>query len=205
MISLALSLMLAADADFWTWFQKNEERLVKDAKANPVETMEEIQKELAESNDDGLIVELMLGQKPTLIISADGDTTKFPAVKRVVAAAPKTLKKWQVTAFRPRHEVMVGGDLEVEGKKYPTKDFFFRVVGGGKTKVNIEIAIRGRTEESSKEYDQAAFMLLDGVVGEYDAETKVGGIAFSALPKKPDASYRPLTELAKVVDSLPAQ
>ncbi len=200
MISLAIALVLCGPAKpgFWEWFQKNEARLADTPPEKLVGAMEEIQGELDKYEED-LTVELMLDKTPALIISADGNASLFGAVKRVVAAAPK-LKRWRVIAFRPRRPWM--GDLEIEGAKFSVGDFSFREIGQAAGKVDIELAIKGRTNANAEQVDKAAFLVLDIVLGEYDTETKIGVIDFTSVTKK---AHRPITELAAVVDKLPKQ
>jgi hypothetical protein len=194
-LALALVLGAAPQAGFWDWFVKHEARLADAAAVDPVAAMKEIQAQLDRHEED-LVVELMLDKTPSLVVSADGNASLFGAVKRVVAAAPK-LKRWSVVAFRPRRPWM--GDLEIEGRKFALADFSFRELGRVKGQIDIEVAVRGRTEANEKEVDNAAFLVLDVVLGEYDTETKIGVVDFSSTPKK---SHRPITELAALVDKL---
>lgn len=206
MISIAVALVLCGPAKaapvekptFWDWFQKNEVRLADTPSEKLVATMEEIQTELDKHEED-LTVELMVDKTPVLIISADGNASLFGAVKRVVAAAPK-LKRWRVVAFRPRRPWM--SDLEIEGKKFALTDFAFREIGRASGKLDIELAVKGRTEANQDQVDKAAFLVLDVVLGEYDTETKIGVIDFTSVTKK---SHRPLNDLPALVDKLPAQ
>ena len=202
MISLCVAVALSAapaarPAGFWEWVQKNEARLADAAAKDPVPVMKEVQEALdRQEQEDELIVELSLAQPPAIIISADGNSAQFGAVKRVVAAAPK-LKRWSVIAFRPRRPFM--GELEVEDSKFKLSDFSFRELGRVAGKVDVEIAVKGRNRTNADQVDKAAFLVLDTVLGEYDTETKLGVIDFV---NKPTKAHRPLEELAAVVDKV---
>lgn len=201
MISAAIAVVLAAapaaKPGFWEWMAKNEARLADATAKDPVQVMNELTAQLQKHEED-LIVELALGDTPPgLVISADGNSSQFEAVRRVAAAAPK-LKRWKVIAFRPRRPL--DGQLELEdGVKLSLKDFTFKELGRAAGKVDVEIAVKGRNGANAKEIDNAAYLVLDTVLGEYDAETKIGVIDFIDAPKK---SHRPLSELAAVVDEL---
>lgn len=201
MISVAIAVVLAAapaaKPGFWEWMVKNEARLADAAAKDPVPVMNEITDQLQKREED-LIVELALGATPFgLVISADGNTAQFEAVKRVAAAAPK-LKRWKVIAFRPRRPF--DGQLEIEdGVKLSMKDFTFKELGRAAGKIDLEIAVKGRNGANAKEIDNAAYLVLDTVLGEYDVETKIGVIDFIDAPRK---AHRPLSELAGVVDRL---
>ncbi len=50
----------------------------------------------------------------------------------------------------------------------------------------------------------AAFIMLDMVIGELDAMTKIGFMEFRKLPQNPRGQgLRPIGELPAIVDSLP--
>lgn len=192
-----------AEADFWAWFAKNEARLADAAKADPVGPMNEISDQLAKKVNPALIAELAIdprpGQKNQVVITADGDRKLFGAVKTVAAAAPK-LERWTVVAFRQRRPPEE--TLELSGHSYKVGDFSFREVGRSEGKLDVEIFARGAAKRGDERYLQAAFILLDGIVGEYDMETKVGGITLTPVAGKPPKGARPLPELAALVDSL---
>ena len=185
---------------FWTWLVKNEVRLAGALKSDPAATMDEINGHL--QAEKGVIAEAAIakeaGEKHMLVISADGLVQYFDAVKALVAAAP-ALQRWQVVAFRPRRDE---GQLEITGKTFDVSDFSFRERGRKKGKVDLQIFARKMRAAEEPRFKQAAYLFLDGIVGEYDAETKIGGIEFLPAPAKPSADVRPLTELARVVDSL---
>ncbi|MBL8954542.1 MAG: hypothetical protein JNK82_27430 [Myxococcaceae bacterium] len=197
MISLAIALVLCGPAKggFWEWFQKNEARLADAAAKNPVAVMGEIQDELEKTEDD-LRVELMLDATPSLVITADGNASLFADARRVAGAAPK-LKRWKVVALRPRRAWVA--DLEVEGRKFGIADFSWRELGRATGKIDLELAIRGRTDANAEQVDKAAFLVLDVVLGEADTENKIGVIDFVSKATK---AHRPMGELPGVVDTL---
>jgi hypothetical protein len=103
--ALPLLLLLLActrssvEARFWKWFVAH-----KDAVATIRHANEPIANELAvelRKVHPRLVFEMGLGTPKELIISASGERDGFPAVKRLVAAAP-AIPGWVVIAFRPR-------------------------------------------------------------------------------------------------------
>lgn len=205
MLVLLAGPALAANPDsFWAFVAKHEVRLFELAKKNPVAAMTELQQHLDGADAGrGAIIELSLDPtaktKSLIVVTADGDRARFADVRRVVAAAP-TLKQWDVVAFRQRREP--SHTLELGGLKVSVADFQFREVRRHAGQVDLEVFVRGLTQQTNAAHQQAAFIMMDGVVGEYDMETKVGSIDFLALPTPAPTGLRPLTELAKVVDSL---
>jgi hypothetical protein len=191
----------ASASGFWSWMATNEVRLADATKVNPRAAMEEISSHL-ETEKPGLIAEVGVEPKGPhlLVVSADGDKKLFPAVKELAAAAP-ALKRWKVVAFRPRGDV-AGTTIEIGSTKISAADYFFRETGRGGGKIDIEIFCKGLSEQNRKAIERVAFLFLDQIVGEYDTETKVGAIEVNVLPSKPGADVRPLTALAKAVDTL---
>lgn len=187
---------------FWTWFAENEARLASTVKANPTGVMDEIQQHLS-AQEPKLVVELSVMPEPGrphgLVISANGNAALFPNVKRLVESAP-TLGSFEVIMLRPRHDPEL--DLTIDGRKVAPGDFLFRETGRSAGKLDLELAIKGLTPQNREVMLRAAFMLLDAVLGEYDAETKVGNIEFTPAPDPPTGAHRPLDELAKIVDAV---
>jgi hypothetical protein len=189
----------ARDAAFWTWFKAHRLEVAKVKSAD-----EPIANELAaelHKIDPRLIPELGIGAEPReLIISADGLREAFPAVKRLVAAAP-AIPGWKVVAFRPRK----GADVTVDlggGTKLGENDLFFVVLPTAKPPAPIDLLlyVPGIGGPDDKAVKQVAFLLLDATLGEYDVETKVGGIAIKPVGEKPP-SAKPLKDLPRVVDA----
>jgi hypothetical protein len=102
----------APEKVFWAWFTANSNRV-----ATIEHGHEPIAGELAahlQAIDPDLTFEVGVKDKPReLIISAGGVKRAFPAVRRLVAAAPE-IAGWTVIAFRPRS----AGGLIVEFGTY---------------------------------------------------------------------------------------
>ena len=132
--------------------------------------------------------------KRDFVISADGITAAFPAVLALARAAP-SLSRWKVIAFRPPRpdvtQISVGG-IDLDARKI---EFLARP--GERT--DLVIAVPGYQSRPEKKLEQAVYLLLDGMVGEYAVEMRIGGIEILAEEGRPKGEWRPLTRLSEVV------
>jgi hypothetical protein len=180
-------------AAFWKWFEANAETLRKrdDIQA----TMLTINGQL-DKVDPSVFAEVGRdGDKLALVITADGDKSLFPVVEQIHAARP-TVAGWTVVAFRQRDKS--GFTIKMNGKEVkPSQVKFVGAPSGGK--LDVELFIPGFT--TTDEMGALGFILLDHAVGEYDMETRIGGIDFAPLSKAP-ANAKPLTQLPAMVDAL---
>jgi hypothetical protein len=185
---------IAAEATFWQWFRTHADKVatIRSAK-EPI--ADELATELHKV-DPGLTFEVGFGGKrPILIISADGVLKTFPAVKRLVDAAPRPLGNWLIVAFRPRKPEISSIELG-NGRKVSMDGL--RVVTAPRHDGKLDVVVYvsgGPVDDSCK---QAVFLLLDSALGEYDVEMRLGAIEMSDKPAP--ASARPFTDLAAIVD-----
>lgn len=187
------------EEDFWNWFSSNQERIYK-FENNREEVFDELQGKLIEI-DSNLVFEFGEIQKDStreLIISADGIVASFPAVIKLVEKAPK-FKKLQIKAFRQRNSGDYFSIVYDDSLKIAYDDIYFRYTKNS-GKLDIELNIRNYRE--SADMNNATYILLDGLIGEYDMETKIGGIEWKKLEEtKKDSLYK-IIQLRKFVDDL---
>lgn len=187
-------------APFWKWVVLNLEDL-KAVKTGQEVVTEQLSFEL-ELVQPGLMFELGIGKDPfELVISAGGRRDLFPVVTKLVAAAPP-MPGTKVIAFRPR-KAIEGFSTEVGTEKLAGGDLWF-VSGedpGRKGMLGVDVFVKGMRSERDEGFKDAAFMMLEAAVGEYDLETKIGAIEFKPAPAKPELPLRPLKELPAVVDA----
>lgn len=185
---------------FWKWFIQNKAIF---------ETLPEQGPELDERLDliisqlrkieDGLAIEISREFQGVrdIVISAEGDRSKFGIVQDIVAKAPK-IDKWTVTAFRQRSGdgfILRVGDMEFD----PSKMYFDPLIDGD----SLDVVVYAE-KLSKHDYNEAAYfglITLDNVLGEYDCVMKVRHYDFrdtKELPKKHDLKH--LSELPKFVD-----
>lgn len=191
----------AAPATFWSWFAQHEAEFAKATSQAELTAVVEQASAQIEKVCSGLVAEVEprpLPERPRLVVSADGHREWFKCVEEVVAAAPP-LQHWEVVAFRQRGHGTA--EIRVAGGQFGLNDFFFRPVGRTGGKVDIEIQVRGLNPSNAGQLEEAAYVLLDDVLGERDTELKVGSIEVVAL-REPVSGVEPLSTLAKVVDAL---
>lgn len=185
---------------FWKWFVENKAKYESLPEQGPEldERLDLIISQLRKI-EEGLAVEIsreFQGMRD-IVISAEGDRSKFSTVQAIVSKAPK-IDKWTVTAFRqraPEGFILRIGDIEFN----PSKMYFDPLVDGD----SLDIIVYAENL-SKHDYNEAAYyglITLDNVLGEYDCVMKVRHYDFrdtGELPKKHDLKH--LTELPKFVD-----
>lgn len=184
-----------ATAAFWAWFQKTAPELHADTDLRHV--MERISAELAKI-DKGVFAEIGGDAKTRLlVISVDGKKDLFPKVQAIQAAAPK-VDGWKIVAFRQRSAPGEMAKFQLGGKTLDPAQIKLVAKANG-DKLDIDVYMPSFTTHD--EMAQIGFIVLDHTVGEYDMETRIGGIEFLPLEKAP-AGARPMADLPAIVDAL---
>ncbi|MEW6434431.1 MAG: hypothetical protein AB1730_23265 [Myxococcota bacterium] len=134
----------------------------------------------------------------------------LPAPKAVPAPAPKVDPVADLWAWVPAHldelkAVQTGQEPAADalgGKLDAIDPGLTFELGLGREPFELIISADGKKEleEAAK---GAAFLLLEAVVGEFDLETKIGGIQILAAPKRAPAGAKPLADLPGAVDAWP--
>jgi hypothetical protein len=134
--------------------------------------------------------------KRELIISANGIKDVFPEVLELIKVAP-VFDNWQIIPFRQRKGDDVG--VQIEEMTLSVTDILFHHVWEG-NKLGLILYIKDKPIIDKIYY--AVFMLLDGLLGEYDVETKIGSIAIKSLDEVENSEdLEPLQVLPQIVDS----
>lgn len=171
------------EAEFWHWFDKNQDMLFQ-CERNQEQAFARLNQAMRKVHPD-LTFEFGPDEngKREFVISADGLKAAFPAVEALYAAAP-SLPRWTFIKFRPRREPMElqFGDLVIR-----PQDVEVAVEADG-SKAGFTLFVRGFSPAQKKQFSQAAFIMLDQAIGEYDMETKVGFIEIK--PFEADSTYR---------------
>lgn len=187
----------SSEAAFWSWFVANEPML-----HNFLDDVENVVDALAaaiDRVDSDLAFDLgpLADGRRELVVTANGVESAFPAVLRLVAAAPP-LPRWTVTAFRPRRDL--DGDFFLHcGCRLAIADVRFTAepVGG---RLRVKVLIPGYRPTPLAEFEDMAEFLVSMAVGEFDMQTRLAGV--SAGPPRPGAPGRRLAELPALVDAL---
>lgn len=199
LLGLASCNSKTKEEKFWDWFRANESSYYSES-GNREELLNELRTEL-QAIDENLTFEFTPIQKnhvKELTISADGIVSTFPTVSALVSKAPR-IKNWKFSAFRQR---TLGDDLAIDyeglGIKIAYNDIYFRYTEDS-AKLGLELNIRNYKD--SENFKNATYVLLDGLIGEYDMGTRVSSIDFKKLQEsKRDTLFR-IVELRGIVDS----
>jgi hypothetical protein len=189
----------ASHAAFWAWVSQHLDEL-KAIKTGQEPAAFQLKAQLAQVNPQ-LVYELGVKKQPfEVIISADGNQALFPLVKELVAAAPK-LDGATAIAFRPRKPATTS--IESEYGMLSGTDLSFEPQGDEERPglIALVVHVKGLTPANRDGYEKMAFTLIEAVVGEYDMETRIGGLAFVAATQSPAPGAKPLADLPAFVDS----
>ncbi len=183
--------------DFWIWFEKNSQDYyqLKEEKLNSL--FYKLDKQLSKINED-IAFEFsadLIDGKREFIISADGILSAFTDVIDLVEKAPK-LDGFKIIAFRPKSNVDDISTIEYEDISLGPDDVYFTYRKNGDT-VDIVLYLKGY-DSDFEEWENAAFILLDTIIGEYDVATKIGSI--DMLPYKESPNLKPIIELSLLID-----
>ena len=188
------------EAKFWNWFLSKEKYIFDNA--DILEKRETIYDEISselQKIDENLVFELAPIQKNgtrEFSISADGIKESFPAVELLISKSPK-VKNWNFTAFRQR---IASDDLEIQYGDYKIgyDDIFFRYTVE-ENQLGIELNIRNYDETA--EMQNAIYLLLDSLLGEYDVTKRIDWIDWKKLDEKNMENLSEIIELRKLIDS----
>ena len=192
---LSLGGKQSPEAQFWAWFEKNEDMLYH-FERDQERTFGTLKAEMSKVHPD-LTFEFgpVEDGKREFVISADGLKDAFPAVESLYASAP-SLSRWKVTKFRPRRPPMTIriGDLHLE-----PSDVEVAVEADG-DKAGFTVFMKKYDESQKNQFAQAAFLMLDQAIGEYDMETKVGFIEVNPFEKESPYQRHGIESLPKMFD-----
>src|SRR5262249_43328585 len=107
---------------------------------------------------------------------------------------------WDVQAFRRRGPLTVAIRM---GEHTLGNEDIWCCVDDQDNGVDIILQVKGLGRTTDGALEQAAFVLLNNAVGEYDAVTKIANLRCEPLPVNPvrRANYFPLSELPQYLDS----
>ncbi|WP_262499823.1 hypothetical protein [Planococcus sp. ANT_H30] len=180
-------------AAFWEWFADNKEVYSRLDESSRSKLLNQLEKKLHKVNKH-LAFELserLINDKRQFIISADGMVEAFDDVIDLVGQAPE-FEPFTIIAFRQRQDEEVS--IEYGDIKLAWEDIFCTFEkDNANDEVNLILYIKGFTEENEDEFISASFILLDTVIGEYNAGMRIGEIEFISYEGQADA--RPVKDL----------
>lgn len=190
---------------FWNWLDENASWIRSQVENETLDHADKITEEFEKDFPD-LEWEIEVTDEGPwfFILSANGDLEKFGTVIESFQNAPK-LTNWVVLPFKQPGsvdaEVHVGDTvLGYDAIWYRAEIVDMEDHHG----LELDLYIEGLTEENSDELIQAAYLLLDNAVGEFDAATRLLSVGVEALNEDPDESEDlfPLAELPEFIEQL---
>lgn len=185
---------------FWEWFLENEEMIFDNVEENGTEISVMIQNELTKVSQD-LCFEipfLIENDKRDFIISADGIEQVFPEVVALKEHAPES-RLFHIIAFRPRTH-QKDQVVEMDGIFVSYEDVYFQYELTD-LPIDINVYIKDYDGEDNR-YVHAYFILLDTLVGEYDAVTLIGDTHVYPLNEEEMDDLIPITRIVTLLDDL---
>lgn len=183
---------------FWDWFLDKEEYIFSNIESSPNELAVLIQAQLSKVNENLLfeIPFLLVNDKRDFIISADGVESLFEEVVNLTNHAP-TFKHWNIIPFRPR-TYQIDQVVEMDGIYLSYEDIYFQYELTD-LPIDINVYIKGYDGEDNR-YIHAYFILLDTLIGEYDAVTLINETY--VYPYEENQDLLNITEIVTIIDEL---
>lgn len=184
---------------FWTWFQSQEQYIFDELEEHPDEIAEQIAVNL-ERIDSDLVFDIpfdIIDGKREFIVSADGDKNLFPIVQEFVKNAPY-FERWKIVGLRPRTN-QLDQAIDIDGLYLEYEDIFF-VLKNQLFPLDVDVYIKGYNVEDNR-YVHGYFLLLDTLVGEYNAVTCFGNTMIHSYEDAPQECKK-FIELRTVTDQL---
>ncbi|MCI4666886.1 MAG: DUF695 domain-containing protein [Bacteroidia bacterium] len=193
--------ILSPEAKFWNWFQQSQNQYLELENQNLEEKFSQLGQKIKEVDEDLTFAISPLDDqgKREFIISADGVSDAFPAVIKLVSQAPP-LPLWTITPFRAKVEMdEYHIDLGHRTIKAEEVRFEFSII---EARLELHLYIQGYHPEA-EDILIACQILLDSLLGEYDAATKIRFLAFHDLAELEAPDQLPQLELLPMlVDDL---
>ncbi|OGN88900.1 MAG: hypothetical protein A2Z74_02290 [Chloroflexi bacterium RBG_13_46_9] len=190
------SFRSSREDEFWTWFQNNEHTLFN-FERDQERVFNRLIKAMRKVHPD-LVFEFgpIENNKREFVISAGGLKSAFPFVERLYSRAPN-LACWNFTKFRPRRTPM---EIKIGDIRVSPDDVEVTIQADGE-KAGLTVYLRGLDKKREDQYLQAAFLLLDQAIGEYDMEIKVGFIEIKPFEQSTKFQRLNLLSLQTVFDT----
>ena len=184
---------------FWNWFSKNQNTYYTEIENLEIREniFNELSFELKKVHSD-LVFEFSPIHENGIrefTVSAEGMKEIFPIVVNLIEKAPK-LKNWKFNAFRQR---VPGDEIELNFGDFEIgyKDIYFRYLEEDE-KLGIELNIRDY--DNDPRMQNAIYILLDNLIGEYDVTMGIDWIDWVKLDESKLENFYPITHLRTVID-----
>ena len=187
---------------FWKWFEENQNRYYENIEPDKRKEMEklfdDLQKQLKPINSN-LVFEFspILGNKKReFVLSSDGRKEAFPDLISLYKRSPYS-NKWEFILFKqgfdtdPKLKLTNDFTLSWDKVKFSYKEL--------KEGLSMDFYIEGYNEKDES-FGTGLIILLDSLLGEYDAVMQITYVDVHKLEKKTDKKLKEFKELKRVVE-----
>lgn len=194
-------------SSFWEWFQTHEDDYYDLSEERLEKLFEALSKRISKVNP-GLCFDFsidLIDSKRHFIISADGDLAVFPAVEKLVEAAPN-LSCFVIIPFSQREE---NPYVEI-GEMHLTVDDLAYTYTFHEDLLDIKIFIKNwepkddlyytTIEAEDDPYVVGPFTLIDSLLGEFDRAVFIDHMELH--PYEENSFLKPITTLPELIDRI---
>ena len=140
-------------------------------------------------------IKAVMGYSQVIVIAKFRQNCFLFLLEALHASAP-SLSRWIFIKFRPRRSAMTIqiGDLKLEPTDIEV------AVEADEEKAGFTVFVKGYNESLKTQFAQAAYIMLDQAIGEYDMETQVGFIEFKPFEDESKFRRHGLDKLPQMFD-----
>ncbi len=185
-------------SDFWNYFSKHAHSFFKVVQNRGNIENDFFEKLSPKVNVLGIPPNFLTGMfdvsTAELIITADGDVTKFVLVEELIAAAPKIVG-WRFTSLKPEIS-SEGWNISMGGYAFGSDDLKFYPVDNPDTPDEVDIVLvhKDCNEENKEQIKLGTFVFLENYLGELNLATTVDNVTVVG----PDEAENELIDLTKL-------
>ena len=186
--------------EFWEWFSEHEEFIRNNLEQNTDEVASLVTEKIKTIHPNIYfeIPFLVTNDKRDFIISADGDYDVFDEVIDLCDIAP-TYTHWNIIPFRPR-TYQEDQTIDMDGITLSYEDIYFQY-DLTDLPIDVNVYIRGYDGKDNR-FIHAYFILLDTLIGEFDAVTVIGETSVHTLTEEDIPNLIPIKKIRDLVDDL---
>jgi len=188
------------EEQFWDWFLENEAELFygTDSEIDRERIFDGLTERIKaiDSNLAYAFSPVLKNDTKEFIVSADGLKESFEQVENLISKAPEH-DHWIFLAFRQPNQ---GDDLSIKMGELEIgyKDIFFRFLVEV-DQLSIELNIRNY--DGSGFQQNAVYILLDSLLGEYDTVMEIDFLDWEALDESEVDNFYPFIELRGLISN----
>jgi hypothetical protein len=196
------NLAIKSNADFWTWFQKNElkfHEVVKSGNNFEEGFFDSLSEKLNELKDGYYFLAGMVSDDiAELVLTADGNLNNIVFVEEIVNEAPR-LKNWKFTAFKKAYG-SEGFEIKMGPMVFNDKNIFFyeNKVENYTDNIDITLVYSDKNSNNASQMGQGVCIYLENYIGELEFATQID--AYNVIGK--DEAKNELIPISKIKEYL---